>query len=284
MSDESIDGLRAEVAELRQVVEDVRGLAAALYERSAGWAERLVAIRETDGWRRAYTEPEPLVSVRISTCDRADLLMERAIASVLRQTYANWEVNVVGDACTDDTEQRIAALGDPRIRFRNLPVRGPYPDDPYRRWLVAGIPAQRAATEMSRGLWIAPLDDDDEWDDDHIEVLLNAARENGAELAYGKMRVRIEEPPIEAMIGRWPPSAGEIGMQGAIYNGALNAAGFQYDRVGGFMREPSDWHFARRLWDAGVRFHFLDRPVGVWHRKNTEPVPLEWFLAHAVDR
>lgn len=283
MSDEELAALRAEVNELRAIVGDVRGLTAALYERGAGWAEQLVEARKTEQWRRAYTDPEPLVSIRISTCDRVDLLIDRALASVRRQTYTNWEVNVVGDACTDDTEQRIAELGDDRIRFRNLPVRGPYPEDPIRRWCVAGIPAQKAATEMSRGDWIAPLDDDDEWDDDHIEVLLDAARENDAELAYGLMRCRVEDPPINAMIGAWPPRMGEIGFQGAIYNAALSTAGFQYDRICGFIGEPSDWHFARRLWEAGVRFHFVDRPVGTWHRKDTAPVPLEWFLEHAVD-
>lgn len=283
MSSEEIAALRAELRELRDAVADVRGLALASYERAAGWAERLVEARRTDLWHRAYTEPEPLVSIRIATCDRADVLVERALASVLRQTYTNWEVNIVGDACTDDTAERVAEIGDDRISFRNLPIRGPYPDDPFRRWLVAGIPAQRAATEVSRGLWIAPLDDDDEWDDDHIEVLLAAARDNDAELAYGRMRVRIEDPPIKAMIGAWPPSPGEIGIQGAIYNAALNAAGFHYDRVCGFVGEPSDWHFARRLLEAGVRFHFVDRPVGTWHRKDVEPIPLQWFLRHAVD-
>jgi hypothetical protein len=32
---------------------------------------------------------------------------------------------VVGDACTDDTAARIDRLADPRIRFINLPHRGP---------------------------------------------------------------------------------------------------------------------------------------------------------------
>jgi glycosyltransferase involved in cell wall biosynthesis len=280
VSDELAE-LRAQVNELHRYVEDIWGLTGLAYERAAGWDKRLVEIRETAEWRRAYEQPEPLVSVRIATCDRAEILIERAIASVQRQTYANWEINVVGDACTDDTEGRIAALGEERIRFRNLAKRGPYSEDPFRRWFGAGIPAQNAAASMARGAWIAPLDDDDEWDDDHIEVLLEAARSNEAELAYGRMRCQLVEPPLKAVIGKWPPEVGQIGMQGAIYNAALKE--FQYDKACVFLREPSDWHFARRLWEAGVRFHFVDRPVGIWHRPNADPLPLAWFEANAVE-
>ena len=54
---------------------------------------------------------------------------------------------------------------------------------------MAGIPPANAAIAAARGRWIAPLDHDDEWDDDHIEVLLAAALGEHAELAYSRMRV-----------------------------------------------------------------------------------------------
>src|SRR5437867_1805781 len=59
-----------------------------------------------------YRETEPLVSVLIPTFDRADLLVERALASVLRQTYRRFEVVIVGDACTDHTRTSLERLGD----------------------------------------------------------------------------------------------------------------------------------------------------------------------------
>ena len=41
------------------------------------------------------------------------------------------------------------------------------------------------ALDLVKGDWIAPLDDDDEFTDDHIEVLLAATRDQGLEFAYG---------------------------------------------------------------------------------------------------
>jgi len=58
---------------------------------------------------------EPLVSILLPTFNRAHLL-PRAIASVLDQTYQNWELLIWNDGSTDDTEQVLQALTDPRIR------------------------------------------------------------------------------------------------------------------------------------------------------------------------
>jgi cellulose synthase/poly-beta-1,6-N-acetylglucosamine synthase-like glycosyltransferase len=84
-------------------------------------------LRETEAYRLFYRVTLPLVTVCITTADRADVLRERALASMLRQSYRNIEVIIVGDCCEDNTEQVIAALNDSRFTFVNLPERGPYP-------------------------------------------------------------------------------------------------------------------------------------------------------------
>jgi hypothetical protein len=255
---------RAAAEGARAAAEGARALAALALERTERWPERLAELRASPAWARAYTEDEPLVTVRIATYNRAVMVCERALESVRRQGYEHWEAVVVGDACTDDTAERIAALGDPRITFHNLPARGPYPDDPYARWLVAGIPPMNAATARASGAWIAPLDDDDEWSDDHLEVLLAVARDREAELAYGRLRGRMQEPPIEITLGSWPPRQGAFGFQAAVYNAAL--ADFRYEMACRFLGEPGDWNLARRMWEAGVRFTFVDHVVATWYR------------------
>src|SRR3954452_19677248 len=131
-------------------------------------------------------EAQPLVTVRIATYNRGPLVAERAIASALAQTYEHIEVLVVGDSCDEATERAVRSVRDARLRFVNLPARGLYPAHRRHRWMVAGTVPMNAAVTLARGAWIAPCDDDDELTDDHVEVLLAAARGRRLEFVYSK--------------------------------------------------------------------------------------------------
>ena len=108
------------------------------------------AIRGLASYKEAFAGA-PLISVCIATYQRARILCERTLPTVLRQTYRNWEAVIIGDGCHDDTAERIAAIGDARIRFYNRPANGPYPAEPRSRWLVAGTYASNAAIRARRG-------------------------------------------------------------------------------------------------------------------------------------
>jgi glycosyltransferase involved in cell wall biosynthesis len=250
------------LGELERRIADTQAMAARAYESSFGYPRVLEEVRAQPDYEAAYVG-EPLVSVRIATYNQSRLLCERALASVRRQTYQRWEALVVGDDCDDDTEERIAALGDSRIRFWNLPVRGPYPDDAQARWFVAGLPPMNAGLAAARGGWIAPLDHDDEWDDDHIEVLLQAVQREHAELAYSRLTVMDDSSGARSELGCWPPRRGQFAFQGALHHAGLRR--FPYDMNCRFAGEPGDWNLARRMWDAGVRFTFVDRVTGTYH-------------------
>jgi hypothetical protein len=244
--------------ELERRLRDTQAIATRTYEAQFRWPEVVAEIRSAADYDRAF-EDDPLVTVRVATFNLGEILVERALASLLRQTYANWECIVVGDALADDTAERIRALGDDRIRFTNLEVRGPYPEDDRARWFVAGTGPMNAGAEAAAGAWIAALDHDDEWDDDHLEVLLREAQRTRAEVVYGRIRILDVQTGAETEMGEWPPVRGGFGFLGAIYHRGLNR--IPYDLNARFADEPGDWNLARRLWDAGVRFQFLDRPV-----------------------
>jgi glycosyltransferase involved in cell wall biosynthesis len=221
-------------------------------------------MRASPGYEAAYAA-EPRVSVRIATFNRADVLVERAIASLRRQTYERWEAIVVGDACTDGTAEQIAAVGDTRIRFENLPARGPYPSRPRARWLVAGTAPMNRGLELATGSWIAALDDDDEWEPDHLEVLLGEARATRGEVVYGRHRVRDASNGrlLGVEVGSWPPRRNGFAFQDAICHCGLRS--FRYDPRAHALGEPGDWNLARRLIEAGVRFAHVDRVVTTAH-------------------
>ena len=198
------------------------------------------------------------MSIRIATFNRSALLLERAIPSVLRQSYRNLEIVVVGDGCTDDTAERLAALADPRIRFLNLPHQAIYPEEPRRRWMVGGATAMNEAARLARGAWIAPLDDDDEFHPDHVACLIERALSGGFEVVYGNLEVhpRGAEPYV---LRRYPPAYGHFGWQGALYLSALRF--FEYDLRSWVLDEVADWTMCRRMLETGVRVGWVDRPV-----------------------
>ncbi len=256
--------MRASLEALNQRLVDVQAMSARAYEAALKWPAELAELRAAQDYEQPWEEREPLVTVRIATYNNAQILCERTLPSVLAQTYEKWEAIVVGDAVTDDTEARVAALEDPRIRFVNLSFRGPYPDAPSARWLIAGTaPANRGLAE-ARGDWIAPLDHDDTFVPDHIEVLLAEARRTRAEVVYGRLRLLDgEDGSVLGSIGEWPPRLSEFVWQASLYHRGLTR--FPYDERARFAGEPGDWNLGRRLWEAGVRFAFLDRAVGDYY-------------------
>ena len=97
-----------------------------------------------------------LVSVIMPTynCER---FIRESIDSVLAQTYINWELLIVDDCSTDETESVVRSFSDPRIRYmRNEQNMG------------AALTRNRALKE-AKGRYIAFLDSDDLWLPEKLE-------------------------------------------------------------------------------------------------------------------
>lgn len=247
------------LAEVRRGMGSVEDVVRAQYDGLRSARRELAAVRASESYRAIWDEHEPLVSVVIATFNRADLVAERAVASALRQTYRNLEVVVVGDHCTDDTEERLRRLGDPRVRFHNLPLRSAFEADPHRRWSASGAMPGNLAVELADGVWLAPLGDDDEFDADHVELLLAEALEHRHELVYGRFHRYWADRDEWDEVGAFPPVLGQFSFQAALYLRAL--AFFDKDPRSWVLDEPNDWNLARRMLEAGVRFGFLDRHI-----------------------
>ena len=244
------------VAEIqRRTLEAVRVVA----DREPWQRERLRELRESPGYADAFESDEPLVSIVIPTFDNHEMLRERALPSALGQTHAKLEVIVVGDEAPDEARVVVESFGDERLSFYNLPLRGPYPEDAHQRWLVAGGPPFNEAVRRARGLWIAPLDDDDVFHPDHVERLLAHARAERAELAYGAMR-QLRPGGVHERIGDYPPRFGQFNLQAAIYHAGLGRI-FETELADALFDDPYDWALCRRMLRAGVRVSMLDEEV-----------------------
>lgn len=251
-----VDSMARELDEVRQVVR-------ASHDRVPWHRQRLWELRGTDAYAAVWDDAEPLVSIRIATYNRGPLMRERSLQSVLDQTYDRYECIVVGDGCTDETAGLVAAIGDDRFRFVNLPHRSVYPDDDQFRWYVAGSVPMNVGAHLASGTWIAPLDDDDMWTPDHIEVLLHTALAGRFELAYGRLSQQWTDLPKQRTIGVYPPEDGQFSFQGSMYLKLLDF--FEYDTASWVMREPGDWNLCRRMLEAGVRMGFTEEVVGTMY-------------------
>lgn len=110
----------------------------------------------------------PTFSVVMATADRGKHILP-SVLSVLAQDWPWFELIVVGDGCTDDTETALKETFGQRVRWINLPKRGGSQSFPNN----AGISA-------AQGSHIAYLGHDDIWAPDHLSHLaaLFMANEN----------------------------------------------------------------------------------------------------------
>ncbi len=113
--------------------------------------ERLWALRAGNEYAAAFDDDEPLVTIIVSTYNRFALLRERALPSVLSQTYEHYECIVVGDGADPEAADVVNSFQDSRLRFVNLPYRGPYPTNPSDAWLVGGTTPFNTALALAAG-------------------------------------------------------------------------------------------------------------------------------------
>lgn len=116
---------------------------------------------------------QPLVTVVIATYNRAETL-KYAIESVLWQTYQNFELWVIGDCCTDHTEQVVHSfMHDPRVHWYNLPKNSGYQSKPNNEGIRRG-----------KGAYIAYLNHDDIWLPNHLEDTVSHLRKTNADIVF----------------------------------------------------------------------------------------------------
>ena len=96
-----------------------------------------------------------------------------SIESVLAQTYTDWELIIVDDCSTDDTDEVIKKyLEDPRIRYLKNECNS------------GAAVSRNYALREATGRWIAFLDSDDLWHPEKLERQINFMLETGHRFTY----------------------------------------------------------------------------------------------------
>ena len=123
------------------------------------------------------TGDSPRVSVVVATYN-ASATLAAALASVQAQALEDYEVLVIGDACTDDSEQIVASLRDPRFRWHNRAENSGGQGAPNNEGL-----------RRSGGRYIAYLGHDDLWFPWHLDGLVDRIERDSLDLVHSMCAV-----------------------------------------------------------------------------------------------
>lgn len=114
---------------------------------------------------------QELVSIIMPSYNTGRFIAE-TIDSVLAQTYKSWELIIVDDASTDNTDEVVAGYADDRIIYiKNEKNSG------------AAVSRNRALRE-AKGKWIAFLDSDDLWAPEKLERQIAFMKETNCRFSY----------------------------------------------------------------------------------------------------
>jgi glycosyltransferase involved in cell wall biosynthesis len=126
-------------------------------------------ILEIDRGRDPSVARPILFSVIIPTFNRAHLL-GTAIDSVLNQTFKDFEILIVDNGSTDNTQEVVQGIKDARLKYLYIEPTGS-PAGP-----------RNAGLRSSRGEWVAFLDSDDVWFPEKLERIGAIAEINAYDL------------------------------------------------------------------------------------------------------
>jgi len=204
-----------------------------------------------------------LVSVIIATYNRSMILIDRTLPAVLAQSYKNIEVIIVGDKCIDNTAEKLKNFNDKRVVFYDLPKRGVYPDHIKDRWFVQGSVPRNKGMEIAKGKWFVFISDDDVLYENHIEILLKAAKKDNFEFVSASYKTVKDGNELIVHPRKNNVNSDLIcgGMQTWIYRSYLKC--FKWNRHS-WRKEfdrPVDYDIQQRFYRSGVKMGCINDVV-----------------------
>lgn len=203
----------------------------------------------------------PAVSVVVPAFQVAPYIAE-ALASVVAQTWRDWELILVNDGSPDTPalEQAIAPFRD-RITYLTQENRG------------AGA-ARNAAIRVARGEWLAFLDGDDTWFPGYLERQMAELEARGLDLVWSDGLMRGDPGREGVRMTVDSPSHGPVTVEALLWQRVIVFTSATVVRraavvaVGGFEEGPvraEDFVLWVRLVQQGFRAGYHHEPL-IWYR------------------
>ena len=156
-----------------------------------------------------------LVSIVMPSYNTAPFIAE-SIQSVLAQSYKDWELIIVDDCSTDNTDDAVRPyLSDERIKYLKN-----------EKNVGAAVSRNRALRE-AKGEWIAFLDSDDLWMPEKLEKQIRFMEKNGYHFSYTNYAEIDVEGKRNGIIITGPKRITKVAMFNYCWPGCLTV---MYDR------------------------------------------------------
>ncbi|CAN8140127.1 Glycosyltransferase 2-like domain-containing protein [uncultured Thiomicrorhabdus sp.] len=205
----------------------------------------------------------PFFSVIVPLYNKEEFIIN-TLNSILKQTFDDFELVIVNDGYTDESESIIKSYEDKRIRLINQTNQG------------EGA-ARNTGLANSKGKWFALIDADDLWADTHLEELVQVIKNNpDAKMVSTKsVPLNAKDIPINLHAnGVSEIKTVDYFVEASKYIGVVHSSSVAIHKtvlgkVGGF----SDWKAGADLemW-ARIAFHFpvaISRKQTSFYLKNT---------------
>ena len=201
----------------------------------------------------------PQVTVIIAAYNSSKTLY-CALRSLCRQTFQDFEAWVVGDACTDDSEEVVAGFADQRLNWTNL-----------ERHFGSQSWPNNEGLRRARGRYIAYLGHDDLWFPRHLAGLVTTIKETGADFVHAAAVLIDSSGPLGVLgapgvrrsyaqrfvvpsswlhrrevidtCGNWPQPQGQVGGVDFVFQRRAFLAGHKFAPCGqlSVLKFPSPW-------------------------------------------
>ena len=123
-------------------------------------------------------------SIILPTYNRADTYLKDAIDSVVNQSYINWELLIIDNHSTDNTDELIGSYKDDRIKLYKIRNNGNI------------AKSRNLGLKKSKGEYIAFLDSDDIWKKDKLKIQLKFMKKKKANFSFSSYKIINEQDAI----------------------------------------------------------------------------------------
>ena len=197
-----------------------------------------------------------LVSIIMPSYNTGKFIAE-SIDCVLAQTYENWELIIVDDCSTDDTDAIVAGYTDARIRYlKNEKNSG------------AAVSRNRALRE-AKGRWIAFLDSDDLWSPEKLEKQIAFMEENKYGFSYTNYSLIDEASKPMGVFVTGPRRITKTGMYNYCWVGCLTVM-YDAEKVGLIQIEDIKKNNDYAMWLKVIRktdCYLLNEELGKYRKR-----------------